>query len=104
MLSQRVQPVRSGLASSSRSFTTTPRTLIKEDASRDGEELDRKKHEQIEKQKQGKGHWHEELASAGEANISADKEQVNNHDDHMEDLQKQTAGQAEKEHPQGKKD
>lgn len=88
-----------------RLFSAVPRLAIKEDAGeRDGHELDAKKHEQIEKQKQGKGHWHEELASAGEASIAADKDahKVQDHDDHMEDLQKETAGKHEKEHPHGK--
>jgi len=91
-------PIRSA------TFSTSPRSFLKEDADRSPEEVDAKKHEQIQKQKEGKGHWHEELASAGEASIAADKDahKVEDHDSHMEDLQKQTAGKAEKEHPEGK--
>lgn len=87
-----------------RAFTLTVRRSIKEDANRSGHELDSKKHEQIQKQKEGKGHWHEELASAGEANIAADRgsEQVDDHGKHMEDLQKETAKAKEEEHPHGK--
>ena len=90
--------------SSLRNFTTTPFRLIKEDASRSPEELEQTKQDQLKAQKQGKAQWNEKLASAGEASIAADKENVNDHDSHMEELQKQTAGKAEKEHPQGKKD
>jgi hypothetical protein len=82
-----------------RTLTTTPLLRIKEDANRSPEEL-----EKIKDQKQGKGQWNEKLASAGEASIAADKENVKDHDGHMEELQKQTAGQAEKEHPHGKKE
>lgn len=85
-----------------RPFSALPRLYIKEDGDRSPEELDRIKHEQIEKQKRGDGHWHEELASSGEANVAADKEKVHDHEDHMEDLQKQSAEQAEKDHPHGK--
>ena len=91
-------------SSSIRPFTTSPSLCLKEDASRSPEEIDQKKHEQIDKQKKGEGHWHEELASSSESSINADKQhgKVDDHGDHMSDLQKETAGQKEKEHPQGK--
>lgn len=95
----RTQPF---VSSTFRTFSIQSRLRLKEDGDRSGEELDKKKHEQIEKQKQGKGHWHEELASSGEANVTADKEKVHDHDEHIEDLQKETAGQVEKDHPHGK--
>ncbi|KAE9969365.1 hypothetical protein Vi05172_g12173 [Venturia inaequalis] len=79
-----------------RSFTTANRLSIKEDANRTGEQLEAKKQEQLDKQKRGEGHWHEELASAGESNIRADKEKVEDHDEHIEDLQKQTEEAANK--------
>jgi hypothetical protein len=87
-----------------RTLTTTPLLRIKEDANRSPEELEKIKQDQLKDQKQGKGQWNEKLASAGEASIAADKENVKDHDGHMEELQKQTAGQAEKEHPHGKKE
>ena len=86
-------PIRS---SQYRSFIITNRLSIKEDANRTGEELEAKKQEQLDKQKRGEGHWHEELASAGESNIKADKEHVEDHDEHIEDLQKQTEDAANK--------
>lgn len=93
---------RPATRSAVRPFSALPRLYVKEDADRSPEELDRIKHEQIEKQKKGEGHWHEELASAGESNVAADKEKVDNHDEHIEDLQKESADQAEKNHPHGK--
>jgi len=88
----------------SRPFSARPVLLIKEDAERSGEEIDQKKHEQIDKQKKGEGHWHEELASGSESSISADRgsHKIDDHEDHMEDLQKETAGKAEKESEHGK--
>ncbi|KAF2434169.1 hypothetical protein EJ08DRAFT_646620 [Tothia fuscella] len=77
------------------SFHTTPIRPIKEDADRSPQEIENKKNEQIEKQKKGEGEWHESLASAGESNIAADKEHVKDHEDHIEDLQKETAKDAE---------
>lgn len=79
-----------------RSFTIASRLSIKEDANRTGEELEAKKQEQLDKQKRGEGHWHEELASAGESNVKADKEKVEDHDEHIENLQKQTQDAANK--------
>lgn len=86
-----------------RTFTASPLRSIKEDTSRSPEELEKTKQEQLKAQKEGKAQWNESLASAGEASITADRQNVQDHDSHMEDLQKQTAGQAEKEHPHGKK-
>ncbi|CAD0087786.1 unnamed protein product [Aureobasidium vineae] len=100
--STRMQRIRS-FPPTFRTFTASPLRMIKEDASRSPEELERTKQEQLKAQKEGKAQWNENLASAGEASITADKQDVKDHDSHMEDLQKQTAGQAEKEHPHGKK-
>lgn len=86
-----------------RTFTASPLRSIKEDASRSPEELEKTKQEQLKAQREGKAQWNENLASAGEASVTADRQNVQDHDKHMEDLQKETAGQAEKEHPHGKK-
>lgn len=61
------------------------------------EEVEKAKQEQLKKQEQGKGEWHEELASNSESRVKADRENVQDHDEHIEDLQKKTAKQAEKE-------
>jgi hypothetical protein len=96
---QRLQSTRFSV----RTLSTTPFRMIKEDANRSPEELEQTKQDQLKAQKEGTAEWNEKLASAGEASITADKQNVKDHDSHMEELQKQTAGQAEKEHPQGKK-
>jgi len=88
----------------SRPFTRATCLRLKEDGDRSPEELDRIKHEQIGKQKKGEGHWHGELASSSETNVAADRENVDDHDKHMEDLQKETADHVEKNHPEGKKE
>lgn len=78
-----------------RTLTTTPRLFIKEDANRSPEQVERAKQDQLKEQEQGKGRWREDLASAGESNIAADKEKVHDHDSHMKDLQKETAKKGE---------
>ncbi|KAK3114344.1 hypothetical protein LTR53_007431 [Teratosphaeriaceae sp. CCFEE 6253] len=84
-----------------RPFSVAQTFRLKEDGDRSGEELDQKKHEQLDKQKKGKGEWHEELASSSESNVAADNEKVDDHASHLEDLQKQTAGQSQAEHDEG---
>ncbi|EMC99682.1 hypothetical protein BAUCODRAFT_58698, partial [Baudoinia panamericana UAMH 10762] len=79
-----------------RSFRTAQQLRLKEDKHQDPEELDRIKHEQVKKQEKGEGHWHEELASGSESALKAEREKVHDHDEHMEDLQKETAGKHEK--------
>ncbi|KAJ4367575.1 hypothetical protein N0V83_007159 [Neocucurbitaria cava] len=37
------------------------------------EEVEKKKHEQLQKQKDGKGHWEEQLASDSESIVKADR-------------------------------
>lgn len=86
-----------------RPFSQVQALRLKEDAARDPEETDRIKHEQIEKQKQGKGHWHEELASQSESHVAADRENVSDHKEHMSELQKQTAQKTQQNHPDAKK-
>ena len=70
--------------------------LIKEDADRSPEQVEKAKQEQLKEQEQGKGRWREDLASHGESNIAADKEKVHDHDSHMKDLQQETAKKGEK--------
>jgi predicted secreted protein len=82
--------------STHRAFTSTRFLRIKEDADRTPEQVEAAKQDQLKEQKEGKGRWREDLASHGESNIAADKEKVHNHDEHMEDLQKQTAQKGEK--------
>ena len=85
-----------------RTFNSAQHLRLKEDGDRSPQEIENLKQEQLKKQEKGEGHWHEGLASGGESNIAADKEKVHDHDEHMEDLQKETAQQHEKDHPHGK--
>ncbi|KAJ9619808.1 hypothetical protein H2203_008079 [Taxawa tesnikishii (nom. ined.)] len=87
-----------------RPFSALARLAIKEDADRSAEEVEAHKQEHLRKQERGEGHWDRNLASRGEESIAADRQadNVEDHGAHMEDLQKQTAGQSEREHPEGK--
>ncbi|KAF2192982.1 hypothetical protein K469DRAFT_693065 [Zopfia rhizophila CBS 207.26] len=78
-----------------RSLSSTPRRLLKEDADRSPEEIEKKKQEQLEKQKRGEGHWHEELGSQSESHVKADREEVGDHGDHISKLQQQTKEKSE---------
>jgi hypothetical protein len=82
--------------SARRTLTTTPRMFLKEDADRSPEQIEKKKQEQLKKQEKGEGEWHESLASSSESHIAADKEHVNDHDDHMSKLQEETKKKGEK--------
>lgn len=79
-----------------RTLTTTPSLRIKEDANRSPEQLEKAKQDQLKEQKEGKGRWREDLASHGESNIAADKEKVNDHDNHIKELQQEGKKKGEK--------
>jgi hypothetical protein len=72
-----------------RTFVSSPTLRIKEDADRTPEQLEQAKQDQLKEQQQGKGRWREDLASHGESNIAADKQEVNDHDAHMKELQQE---------------
>lgn len=57
-----------------------------------GAEYEKHKQDQIQKQKEGKGHWKPELASNSEEAVNADRS-----DKTMEQLQKETKERVEKE-------
>jgi len=63
---------------------------------------ERHKQDQLQKQKEGRGHWKPELASDSEEAVSADRHE---HTDHSEaglkELQKKTQDHAEKKHKHG---
>lgn len=98
------QPARSRRLQSlpQRPFASAARLRLKEDKERSPEEVDRVKEEQRRKAAQGRGEWHEELASQSESHVAADREAVKDHDKHMEELQKQTANETQKKHPEAK--
>ena len=64
-----------------------------------GSEYEKHKLDQLKKQREGKGHWKPELASASEEAVAADRHE---HSDHSEkgikDLQEKTAKYAEEKH------
>jgi len=96
--------VRLAPLQASRPFSAHARFFIKEDADRSPEELEKHKQDHLKKQEKGEGEWDRNLASHGEESIAADRQsdKVGDHDEHMEDLQKETAGESEKDHPHGK--
>jgi hypothetical protein len=79
-----------------RSFQSSTVRFLKEDGNRSPEELEAQKQEHLRKQQQGEGKWDKELASKGEENVKADQEKVHDHDEHIEDLQKEGARKGEK--------
>ncbi|KAL8699781.1 MAG: hypothetical protein Q9201_005801 [Fulgogasparrea decipioides] len=52
--------------------------------------IDHHKDDQLNKQKEGKGHWKPELSSNSEAAIKADRDEINNVEDDISALQKET--------------
>jgi predicted secreted protein len=69
---------------------------IKEDANRSPEEIEKAKQDQLKEQQQGQGRWREDLASSGESNIAADRQQVHDHEAHMKELQQEGKEKGEK--------
>jgi hypothetical protein len=79
-----------------RTFLSTPTLRIKEDAVRSPEQVESAKQEQLKEQEKGEGRWREDLASHGESNIAADRQQVNDHEAHMKELQQEGKEKGEK--------
>ena len=70
---------------------------LKEDKPQTSEEIEAAKQEQLKT-----GKRKEELESASESVVGADRQEVGNHDDHIKELQQEGAKQKQKEHPEGK--
>jgi hypothetical protein len=79
-----------------RLFQTSSALYLKEDAHRSPSELEGKKRESLNKQERGQGEWDKDLASKGEENVKADRQDVDDHGEHIEELQKEGAKKAEK--------
>ncbi|KAI4924451.1 uncharacterized protein J4E92_007532 [Alternaria infectoria] len=79
-----------------RTFLSTPTLRIKEDAARTPEQVEAAKQEQLQEQEKGQGRWREDLASHGESNIAADRQQVSDHEEHMKELQREGKEKGEK--------
>ncbi|KAL8845883.1 MAG: hypothetical protein Q9221_008989 [Calogaya cf. arnoldii] len=76
--------------------------LSESDHSEHGDEdrkakIDHHKHDQLNKQKDGKGHWKKELSSNSEAAIKADRDEIHNVDEDIAQLTKETEQAAESE-------
>ena len=80
-----------------RPFSVRAPLRLNEDANHTPESAENLKQQQLKEQEQGKGKWHEGLGSASEGQVKADREEVDDHGEHMEELQDQGAKQAEEE-------
>lgn len=91
------------------SFHKTPAraALSESDHDQDVDERKKKiehhKEDQLDKQREGKGHWKRELGSNSESAIKADREEVTNAEHDIESLQKETSQALEEDHEHGKK-
>ncbi|KUJ23123.1 uncharacterized protein LY89DRAFT_167959 [Mollisia scopiformis] len=85
---------------STRGFMSSSVRALKEDdhTENQGEHNERHKQDQLQKQKEGKGHWKPELASNSEEAVAADRQAGS---DSIEEMQKKTADHAEKKHKHG---
>jgi len=64
-----------------------------------GENYEKHKDDQLQKQKAGKGHWKPELASESEEAVAADRHEHSDHSENgIKDLQKKTQDHADKKH------
>ncbi|KAE9380461.1 hypothetical protein N431DRAFT_498305 [Stipitochalara longipes BDJ] len=84
-----------------RAFTGSSVRSLKEDDRHSpdlAEQNERHKQDQLQKQKEGKGHWKPELASNSEEAVAADR-QAGDHS--IEELQKKTANHAEEKNKHG---
>ncbi|TKA67010.1 hypothetical protein B0A55_08195 [Friedmanniomyces simplex] len=61
------------------------------------EEAEAHKQDQLQKQREGKGHWKDELASDSESIVKADRNEMGSAKDNIEELQKETARLAKQE-------
>lgn len=81
-----------------RPFSTAQRLRLKEDKERSAEEADSAVRQQQKKAEQGKGEWHEDVASQSESHIAAEKDSRG-----PEQLQRDTARETQENHPETKK-
>lgn len=79
----------------SRQFSIAPQLRLRENKEQDPEEVEKKKQQNLKDGKQ------RELQSAGEEAVGADQEKVKDDKKHMEELQKETANESQRNHPKG---
>ncbi|KAI9744948.1 MAG: hypothetical protein M1818_001875 [Claussenomyces sp. TS43310] len=67
-----------------------------------GEQNEKHKQDQLQKQKKGEGHWKPELASDSEEAVAADRHEHSDHSqDGIKELQRKTKDHAEEKHKTG---
>ncbi|KAM3065226.1 hypothetical protein ACMFMF_011351 [Clarireedia jacksonii] len=86
-----------------RAFTNSSAMSLKESHDKSDpnlpNELEKHKHDQLSKQKQGTNHWKAELASNSEEAVAADRHEHSDHSEEgIKELQRQTAKHAEEKH------
>ncbi|KAL2058304.1 hypothetical protein ABVK25_001030 [Lepraria finkii] len=95
------QPFRQFHISSARA------ALSESDHSLDDDErkakIDHHMDDQLNKQKEGKGHWTRELSSNSESAVKADRGEIEDVGKYMENLQKETSKDMQEDHKHGKK-
>ncbi|CAL8578373.1 hypothetical protein XPA_004162 [Xanthoria parietina] len=96
-------PRQSSTTTGTRCFqTSSQRAALSESDHSEHDHEDRKaaidahKEDQLNKQKEGKGHWKKELSSNSEAAIKADRDEVHDVDEDIAKLTKETERAAKK--------
>ncbi|MCJ1453121.1 hypothetical protein MMC28_003466 [Mycoblastus sanguinarius] len=91
-----------------RQFHATSARKVLSESDHDGNLEDRKgkiddhKNDQLQKQKEGKGHWKSELGSNSESAIKADREEITDAKHDVESLQKESSETMQDDHEHGK--
>ncbi|KAL2039841.1 hypothetical protein N7G274_007242 [Stereocaulon virgatum] len=65
--------------------------------------IDYHKDDQLNKQKEGKGHWKSELSSNSESAVKADRGEIEDAGEDTKNLQKETSKKMQEDHEHGKK-
>ncbi|KAI9883107.1 MAG: hypothetical protein M1823_005129 [Watsoniomyces obsoletus] len=81
--------------------TSACRLGLKESWDKEGieKDIDHHKHDQLQKAKEGKNHWKEELASESETAVKADRNEATSLDEDISNLQQKTVEKVKKDHP-----
>lgn len=79
-----------------RPFSVASQLRLREGKEQDPNEVEKNKQEQFDDKEKRR-----ELKSAGEEAVGADQEKVKDNKEHISDLQKQTANESQKKHPEG---
>ncbi|KAF6229171.1 hypothetical protein HO133_007287 [Letharia lupina] len=109
-LRSRASPLRLAPISTRPLHVTSARAVLSEsdhgghhDAEDRKAKIDHHKDDQLNKQKDGKGHWKRELGSNSESAVKADREEITDAEHDVESLQKETSEAMEDDHEHAKK-